>query len=106
MVKMAAQLVRVSGKVLLTKKQSFGTGDRKFSFLEASVQTDVASILEVRFTDDWDGESPRAGDLVDIDVEIGGFSGRNGLSINLTAVQPHSDDFFLSLSETSLQAVS
>lgn len=101
---MAAQLVRVAGKVLLTKKQSFGTGDRKFVFLEASIQTDVASILEVRFTDDWEGETPRAGDLLDIDVEVGGFAGRNGLSINFTASTPHSDDFLLSLTESQLAA--
>lgn len=106
MVEMAAQLVHVAGKVLQTKKQSFGTGDRVFKFLEASVQTDVASILEVRFTDDWEGEVPRVGDLLDLDVEVGAFAGRGGVSVNYTAVQPHTEDFILSLKDSYLSAVS
>ena len=90
---------RIAGKVLLVQRQKFGQGDRQFSFLEAKVQTDVAEIDIVRFTDDWEYETPRAGDIIDVTVEIGGFSGRNGLSINATAVRPHSDDFLLSLTE-------
>lgn len=88
---------RMQGKVLLVQRQKFGQGDRQFTFLEAKVQTDVADIDAIRFTDDWPHETPRAGDVIDVQVEIGGFSGRNGLSLNATAVQPHSDDFILSL---------
>lgn len=98
---MPAQLVRVAGKVLQTKKESLGNGDRKFNFQNVSIQTDVASIVDVRFTEDWEFEAPRAGDLLDLDVAVGGYAARSGLEINFTAVQPHSDDFVLSLADAA-----
>lgn len=102
---MAAQLVRVAGKALQAKKVSMGNDPaRRFTFLNVAVQTDVASIIEVRFTDDWEHETPRAGDLLDVDVAVGGYQSRSGLEINFTAVQPHTEDFFDSLRLQHLEA--
>ena len=88
---------RMQGKVLVTKKESFGQGDRKFVFTEAKVQTGVATIVAVRFTDQWSDqfEIPRAGDWVDLDVVVSGFSGRNSLTLSATAEAPHDDTWEL-----------
>lgn len=96
---MAALNARLTGKVLLTKKEKFGSGDREFKFTSAKIQTGIATIEEVRFTDQWTEahDLPRAGDLLDIEVEVGGFSGRSGLQLNLTAVGPYDESFVLGL---------
>lgn len=102
---MAAQLVRVAGKALQAKKVSMGNDPaRRFTFLNVAIQTDVASIIEVRFTDDWEHLQPRPGDLLDLDVAVGGYQSRTGLEINFTAVQPHTEDYLESLKLEQLEA--
>ena len=93
---MASELFsRISGKVVHTERRSFGQGDRAFKFLEVSVQTSPKSITPVRFTDRWEDETPRAGDPIDIEVQISGFSGRNGLDLSATAVRRFDEAYYL-----------
>lgn len=83
---MAAELkTRITGKVVHTEKQSFGAGERAFKFTEVHIQTSVASITPVRFTDRWEYDMPRPGDVLDLAVVVSGFSGRNGLDLSATA---------------------
>lgn len=83
---MASELKsRLTGKVVHTEKKSFGAGERAFKFTEVHVQTSVASITPVRFTDRWEYDTPRAGDILDLEVVVTGFSGRNGLDLSATA---------------------
>lgn len=83
---MASELKsRITGKVVHTEKKSFGAGERAFKFTEVHVQTGVATITAVRFTDRWEYDMPRPGDVLDLDVVISGFSGRNGLDLSATA---------------------
>jgi hypothetical protein len=88
---------RITGKVLVTTKESFGSGEKAFRFTEARIQTGVASIEPVRFTDRWEFETPRAGDLLDLEVTISGFGGRNGVQVNATAVKPFDESYLLDL---------
>lgn len=92
-------ILRVTGKVLLTEKKQFGAADRVFKFTEAKVQTGIASIESVRFTDSWldAHDVPRAGELIDLAVEISGFGGRNGVQLSATAVEPFNEEFALTL---------
>lgn len=92
---MANLKTRISGKVVHTEKQSFGAGERAFKFLEVAVQTSPASIVPVRVTDRWEYETPRVGDVLDLEVEVSGFSGRNGVDISLTASKPFDESFYL-----------
>ena len=92
---MAQPRARISGKILVTEKKQFGSGERVFKFTEARIQTGPASIESVRITDSWNNDFPRAGDVVDYEVEISGFSGRNGLDLTLTAVDHFNEAFFL-----------
>jgi hypothetical protein len=94
---MADIRARITGKVLLTEKKQFGSGDRTFKFTEARIQTGLASIESVRYTDSWEFETPRAGDPVDIEVNVSGFGGRNGVQINAEAVRPFDESFVISL---------
>jgi hypothetical protein len=91
---------RLTGKVLLVEAKSFGSGDRQFRFKLAHVQTGVASIEEVRFTEDYEHDYPRANDFVDLEVEIGAYAGRSGVSITAQAVKPFDEAYTL----TQLQA--
>lgn len=91
---------RLTGKVLLVEPKQFGTGDRIFKFKLAHVQTGVASIEEVRFTDDYfeaGHDLPRANDIVDLEVEVGAYAGRSGVSITAQAVKPFDEAFALGL---------
>lgn len=93
---MASELKsRISGKVVHTERQKFGAGERAFQFLEVHIQTSVASITPVRFTDRWEGDTPRAGDVLDLEVTVSGYSGRNGLDLSATAVRPFDESYFL-----------
>lgn len=92
---MASLKTRISGKVVATEKQQFGAGERAFKFLEVHVQTGVASIVPIRLTDRWEYETPRALDVIDYEVEVSGFSGRNGVDISLTATKPYDESFYL-----------
>lgn len=95
---MASELKsRITGKVVHTEKQSFGAGERAFKFLEVHIQTSVASITSVRFTDRWEYDTPRAGDIVDLEVAVSGFSGRNGLDLSATAVRYFDESYVLEL---------
>lgn len=94
---MADVTARITGKVLVSTKESFGSGERTFKFTEARIQTGVASIEAVRFTDRWEFETPRAGDLLDLEVLISGFGGRNGVQVNATAVKPFDESFLIDL---------
>lgn len=94
---MAKIAARLTGKVLVTEKRAFGSGDRQFRFTEARIQTGVASIETVRFTEDWQYDSPRVGDVLDLEVEISGFGGRNGVEVNLSARGYYDETFALSL---------
>jgi hypothetical protein len=85
---------RISGKVVHTERKSFGAGERAFKFLAVHVQTSVTAITEVRFTDRWELDTPRAGDPIDVEVQISGFSGRNGLDLSATAVRPYDESFY------------
>jgi hypothetical protein len=85
---------RISGKVVHTERRSFGSGDRAFKFLEVHVQTSVTAITPVRFTDRWEFETPRAGDPIDVEVQVSGFSGRNGLDLSATAVRPYDESYY------------
>lgn len=89
---------RISGKVVHTERQAFGSGEKAFKFLEVHVQTSVASITPVRFTDRWlenGGDTPRPGDALDIEVQISGFSGRSGLDLSATAVRAYDESYYL-----------
>lgn len=91
---------RATGKVLLVEQKQFGTGDRIFRFKLAHVQTGVASIEEIRFTDDYfeaGHDVPRAGDIVDLEIEISVYTSRAGSSITSSAVRPFDESFVLSL---------
>lgn len=88
---------RITGKVLLVENKKFGSGEREFRFKLAHVQTGVASIEELRFTENYEHDYPRVGDLLDVEVEVSGYSGRNGLSLSLTAVQPFDESYALSV---------
>jgi hypothetical protein len=89
---------RVTGKVLQMVPQKFGSGDREFRFLEASIQTGIASIDIVRFTDSYpQGETPRINDVVDLEVELGAYAGRSGTVVNATAVKPFDESYVLGL---------
>lgn len=93
---MASDLsTRISGKVVHTERKSFGAGERAFKFLEVHVQTSVTAITAVRFTDRWELETPRAGDPIDVEVQITGFSGRSGLDLSATAVRPYDESYYL-----------
>lgn len=87
--------LRLTGKVLQTEDKSFGQGERKFSFKLAHVQTGLTSIDEVRFTDSWPGMIPRAGEVIDVQVEIGAFAGRSGVTLSATAVEPFDEAYAL-----------
>lgn len=90
----------MTGKVLLVEPKQFGSGDRLFKFREASVQTGVASIEQVRFTDSWaesGHDAPRAGDFLDVEIEIGAFAGRSGVTISATATRPFDESYALEL---------
>lgn len=87
----------MSGKVLLTEKRKFGSGEREFRFTEASIQTGVASIEKVRFTDQYEHDVPRAGDVIDVAVTIGAYAGRSGVDITAQALHPFDEAFVLSL---------
>lgn len=92
---MASELFsRISGKVVHTERRSFGSGERAFKFLEVSVQTSPKSITPIRFTDRWEFDTPRAGDPVDVEVQVSGFSGRNGLDLSATAVRPYDEAYY------------
>jgi hypothetical protein len=91
---MASLKTRISGKVQHTEKQQFGAGERAFKFLEIFIQTSPASIVPVRITDRWEYETPRVGDVLDLEVEISGFSGRNGVDISLTATKPFDEAYY------------
>lgn len=92
---MASELsTRISGKVVHTERKSFGAGDRAFKFLEVHVQTSVSAITPVRFTDRWELDTPRAGDPIDVEVQISGFSGRSGLDLSATAVRPYDELYY------------
>jgi hypothetical protein len=93
---------RITGVVVHTEKQNFGSGERAFKFLEVSVQTSPKSIVPVRVTDRWEYETPRVGDRVDLEVTISGYSGRNGLDLSAVATGYY-DESWLSL-QTSLAA--
>lgn len=83
---MASELKsRITGKVVHTEKKSFGAGERAFKFTEVHIQTSVASIVPVRFTDRWEYDAPRPGDVLDLEVVVSGFSGRSGLDLSATA---------------------
>ena len=86
---------RITGKVVHTEKLSFGSGDRAFKFLEVSVQTSPKSIVPVRVTDRWEYETPRVGDVVDLEVTVSGFSGRNGLDLSATATGYYDESWLL-----------
>jgi hypothetical protein len=88
---------RMTGKVLLTENKKFGSGDREFRFKLAHVQTGVATIEEIRFTDSYELDVPRAGDVVDLEVEIGAFAGRSGVSITAQASKPFDESFVLEM---------
>lgn len=93
---MASELfTRISGKVVHTERREFGSGERAFRFLEVSIQTSPKAITPVRFTDRWAYDAPRAGDALDIEVQVTGFSGRNGLDLSATAVAPFDEAFYL-----------
>jgi len=92
---------RLTGKVLLTEDKSFGMGERKFAFKLAHIQTGVATIEEVRFTDSWEGMLPRAGEFLDVAVEIGAFAGRSGVTLSATAVAPFDESFALGLADAA-----
>lgn len=93
---MASELSsRISGKVVHTERRSFGSGERAFNFLEVHVQTSVTAITPVRYTDRWSFETPRAGDAVDIEVNVSAFAGRNGVEIRAAAVRPYDESFYL-----------
>lgn len=95
---MASELkARICGKVVHTEKQSFGTGERAFKFLEVHVQTSIASITPVRFTDRWEYDTPRPGDVLDLEVAISGYAGRNGLDLSATATRYFDEAFLLDL---------
>lgn len=99
---MAAELKsRITGKVVHTEKQTFGAGERAFKFLEVHVQTSVASITPVRFTDRWEYDTPRAGDIVDLEVSVSGYSGRNGLDLSATASRYFDETYVLAQQELS-----
>lgn len=93
---MASELkTRITGKVVHTEKREFGSGDRAFKFTEVTVQTSVKSLAEVRFTDRWPYDMPRAGDLLDLDVTVSGFAGRNGLDLSATAIGYFDESYVL-----------
>jgi hypothetical protein len=87
---------RVTGKVVHTEKVSFGAGERAFKFLEVSVQTSPKTIVAVRVTDRWEYETPRVGDVVDLEVHVTGYSGRNGLDLSATATGYYDESWALS----------
>lgn len=87
---------RITGKVVHTEKVSFGQGDRAFKFLEVSVQTSPKSIVPVRFTDRWEYDTPRVGDVLDLSVLISGYTGRNGLDLSAQATGYFDESFVLS----------
>lgn len=86
---------RLTGKVLLVEAKQFGAGDRQFRFKLAHIQTGIASIEEVRFTEDYEHDYPRANDVLDLEVEIGAYAGRSGVSITAQAVKPFDESFTL-----------
>lgn len=88
---------RLTGKVLLVENVKFGSGEREFRFKECSVQTGVASIEKVRVTDSWLADIPRVGDFLDVEVEIGAFAGRSGVTISATAVKTFDLSYALEL---------
>lgn len=89
---------RITGKVVHTEKQEFGSGERAFRFLEVHVQTGPATIVPVRFTDRWPGsETPRAGDLLDLEVTVSGYTGRSGLDLSATANRVFDESYVLEL---------
>jgi hypothetical protein len=93
---MASELKsRITGKVVHTEKQKFGSGERAFQFLEVHIQTSVASITPVRFTDRWEWDTPRAGDLLDLEVVVSGYTGRNGLDLSATASRYFDESYVL-----------
>jgi hypothetical protein len=95
---MASELIsRISGKVVHTERRSFGSGERAFKFLEVSVQTSPKSIVPVRFTDRSAEamDSPRPGDPIDVEVQVSGFSGRNGLDLSATIIRPFDEAYYL-----------
>lgn len=95
---MPAPRARVTGIIRVTEKKSLGK-EGQFKFTEARIQTGVATIETVRFGDTWleAHDAPRAGDVLDIEVEVGGFGGRNGVEINLSAVAPFDEAYALEL---------
>lgn len=94
---MASELfTRISGKVVHTERRSFGSGERAFKFLEVSVQTSPKSITALRFTDRSaeNMDTPRPGDPIDVEVQVSGFSGRNGLDLSATVVRPFDEAYY------------
>jgi hypothetical protein len=95
---------RITGKVVHTEKQSFGAGERAFKFTEVSVQTSPKSIVPVRFTDRWTDngfDMPRNGDILDLEVSVSGYSGRNGLDLSATASAPFDESYVLELASAA-----
>jgi hypothetical protein len=88
---------RITGKVVHTEKQEFGSGERAFRFLEVHVQTGPATIVPVRFTDRWPSDTPRSGDLLDLEVTVSGYTGRNGLDLSATANRFFDESYVLEL---------
>lgn len=96
--------VRITGRVLQTQRQKFGSGEREFRFVEAHVQTGPITIQPVRFTDAWDNsghEVPRAGDVIDIEAEVGAFAGRNGVTVSLSALAPFDEAYVMGLAQSA-----
>ena len=99
---MPAPRARITGKTLLTEKKSLGAAGN-YKFTEARVQTGTATIEIVRFGDQWleAHDAPRAGDILDIEVEATGYAGRGGVEVNYSAVGPFDDSFLNSLLEAA-----
>lgn len=95
---MASELkTRITGKVVHTEKKNFGAGERAFSFLEVHIQSSVLSIVPVRFTDRWEWDQPRPGDLLDLEVSISARPFRGSVELSATAFRYFDETFVLEL---------
>lgn len=89
---------RITGKCVESTPQKFGSGEKEFRFLEIAIQTGVASIELIRVTDSYPRElTPRVGEVVDLEVSLAAYTGRNGTQLNATAVKPFDEDYVLNL---------